>query len=519
MVLKLQADHQFSDTKTRVVFVHQDLSPKDKKKNDQEPALYIPGATKGLKSLADQLAKSGQLKGSFKFTFYAPFIPENLAKELGSKSILFVGVGNLPRTEDERAEHYRRIGAVMAKTLEGLQTDEGLIDCATVNEGKMNERLVVAVAEGASLGHYSFQIYKKKQRPLKLGTLTFVSPAFKAAAANKKIEEGLGRASILANAVHTARDLGNLPPNDLTPAALADRAKELSKKNGISCDVWDMKDIIKEKFGLLHAVGKGTENEPRFIVMEYNKQKKNLPHLCFVGKGLTFDSGGISIKPATDMDHMKWDMCGSAAVIGATVAIAQLELPVRLTTLVPAAENMSGDKAYRPGDVIKSHKGLHVEITNTDAEGRLVLADALSYAQQLKPDLIIDVATLTGAVTVALGAVYSGIMGTSDKLLRLIKEAASTSGEAVWELPMSPYFEDDMDSAIGDVRNSGGRGAGSSKGGIFLRRFIDPGVAWAHIDMAGVAYEAGHFDYHPKKSASGVIVRLLATFAENFKKL
>jgi leucyl aminopeptidase len=312
-----------------------------------------------------------------------------------------------------------------------------------------------------------------------------------------------------------ARDLGNEPSNELYPAEFAERAKKLASTYGLKFNVLDEKALAKEKMGLLLGVGQGSDRPPRLIVLEYNPGKKAKKTIAFVGKGITFDSGGISIKPSARMEDMKHDMCGSAAVVGAIVSAAILKLPVRIISVVAAAENMPDGRAICPGNILRARSGKTVEISNTDAEGRLVLADALDYTQDMEPDYIIDLATLTGAITVTLGKSCSGLMGNDAAFNRTVAAAAAASGERVWELPLFDEYFDDLRSEYADMRNSGDSPShGTAKGAMFLLEFIRKGTKWVHLDIAAMAYGVSHIPYCPKKSSTGYGVRLLVELAK-----
>jgi leucyl aminopeptidase len=371
-----------------------------------------------------------------------------------------------------------------------------------------------AFCEGYLLASYDYREFKKDDPnaflPRKLEVTEGKSAAFKAA---------VKRATVLAEAVCFARSLGDKPSNHLTPALLAREAQSMAKAHGLKCTVLARPQIEKEKMGLLLGVSKGSAEDPRFIILEHRGGKKTDKPIALVGKGVTFDSGGISLKPAAQMEDMKYDMMGAGAVIGAMQAIADLNLPVNVMGFVAATENLPGGRAQKPGDVVRSSKGKSVEIINTDAEGRLILADALEYAQQFEPQAILDLATLTGAVVVALGTVVTGIMGNHPGLIGHIKEAAGVTGERVWELPLYEEYEEDLKSNFADIKNSGVRDAGSSKGGTFLKFFVDSKIPWVHFDIAGAAYHRKDANYSPAKFASGVMVRLLAHLLENWKPL
>lgn len=322
----------------------------------------------------------------------------------------------------------------------------------------------------------------------------------------------LREARIVADGVRLARELGNAPPNELTPTALADRARDAMKQAGVKCSVFDLAAIKKLNMGGLLAVNRGAREEPRFVVMEYTP-KKAKKTVCLVGKGITFDSGGISIKPAERMDEMKFDMCGAAAVIAIMQVAAQLELPVRLIGLTPATENLPSGSAYKPGDIIRMMSGKTVEIVNTDAEGRMILADALHYARRYKPDHVIDYATLTGACVVALGHEATGLFSNDRSLAQKLITAGDRVGERLWELPEWDEYKDYFRSDWADMKNSGGRWGGAISAALFLKEFVDC-PSWAHLDIAGTAWTENETS-REAKGATGVGVRATIDFLES----
>jgi leucyl aminopeptidase len=315
--------------------------------------------------------------------------------------------------------------------------------------------------------------------------------------------------------VYLARDLENAPGNEIYPETLAATAQQSVKKYGYRCEVWDKKKIETMGFGGLLAVNSGSTRPPRFIILEYNAGRKDLETVVLVGKGITFDSGGISIKPASGMAEMKMDMSGAAAVIGTLEASARLKLPVHLVGLIPTTENMPSGSSMRPGDIITHYGGKTSEVDNTDAEGRLILADALAYAEKFKPSAVIDLATLTGAVVVALGHHATGMFGNDDELMARLKEAGDKSFERVWQMPLFDEYEKQIKSDIADVKNVGGRWAGAITAAWFLKKFIGD-YKWVHLDIAGTAILEDELPYSPK-GGSGVGVRLLTEMLKNWK--
>ena len=304
-----------------------------------------------------------------------------------------------------------------------------------------------------------------------------------------------------------ARTLQARPGNVATPTHLGEEAKRLGKEYGLNVTILGPKEIEEEGMGALLAVAQGSEQEPRFIVLEHRGGPEGEAPLVLVGKGLTFDAGGISIKPASGMEDMKYDMSGGAAVLGAMQAVADISLPLNVTGIVPSSENLLSGKAVKPGDVIHTREGKTVEVVNTDAEGRLILADALSFAQTLKPAAMVDCATLTGACVVALGNQATGILGTDESLVQEIREAGDRSGERCWPLPLWKEYREQLDSSVADLKNVGGRPAGTITAATFLREFVGD-VPWAHLDIAGTAYGEGKPSYR-RKGAYGVPTRTL----------
>ncbi len=374
-----------------------------------------------------------------------------------------------------------------------------------------------AVAEGAKLGGYSYDHYfteKFASSPAVYVEKTTVLVGGEADI--KEVKKGVEIGDAIANGVILARDLVNEPSNDLYPEALAARAQNLSQ-HGVKVTTLSKQQITKLGMGGLLAVNQGSVRPPSFIIMEYMKGKKGVAPIVFVGKGITFDTGGISIKPAAGMGEMKTDMGGAAAVIGALRAIAELKLPVNVVGLVPTTENMPSGSAYKPGDVIRFMNGKTAEIDNTDAEGRLILADALTYADRYKPQAVVDLATLTGACVIALGSVASGLMGNTPAFNARIREAGERTYDRVVELPIWEEYEEQIKSDIADVKNAGGRAAGTITAALFLQHFIGD-YPWAHLDIAGTASLPKGSGYLPK-GGSGAGVRLLVDMVRNWQPL
>ncbi|MGH1503728.1 MAG: leucyl aminopeptidase [Acidimicrobiales bacterium] len=370
---------------------------------------------------------------------------------------------------------------------------------------------IEAVTLGLGLASYRYDSYKKAPEWLKLRRVAVVA---KGAGAKRAMDD----AKAIVEGVALARDLTNTPGGDLTPVEFVARARAAAGAAGVKVSAWDEKKIAREKLGGLLAVNKGSTHPPRFLVLRHAPARPK-GSIALVGKGITFDSGGLSIKTGQGMMTMKVDMAGGAAVVGAICAIARLGLPVAVTAYVPLTDNMINGDATRPGDVFTARNGTTVEVLNTDAEGRLVLADALSIASEAKHDAIIDIATLTGAVSAALGTSLAGVMGTSDALTERVTDAASTAGESVWPLPLPQEYRSQLDSPIADVKNIGaGPYGGALTAGLFLKEFVAEGIPWAHIDL-GLAAMSEKDVGLITKGGTGFGVRLLTQLVRDWESL
>ena len=352
---------------------------------------------------------------------------------------------------------------------------------------------------------YRFDQFKSKKdevrRPLRKLTLG-VERRNELAQAEEALAQGLA----IAEGIALAKDLGNLPPNVCNPAYLAERAQAMANELGLSCEVLDRAEMAILGMHSLLSVANGAHQPPKLIVLSYRGTKAGEKPLVLVGKGVTFDTGGISLKPAAEMDEMKYDMCGAAGVLGTMLAVARMKLPVNLTVLVPATENMPGGNATRPGDIVTSLSGQTIEILNTDAEGRLILCDALTYAERFEPDTVIDVATLTGACVVALGGVASGLFANKDGLARELLEAGDEAHDRAWHMPLWDDYQELLKSPFADMANIGGRWGGAITAACFLSRFTKK-YDWAHLDIAGTAWKSG-----ADKGATGRPVPLLTHY-------
>lgn len=418
---------------------------------------------------------------------------------VAAERILLVGLG---KEKDFSPERLRQAGGAAAQALKAIS----LRTCSVlVPEGK---GLLRAVAEGLALGSYSFDQYRTKPEEKEaLETIRFLVPENSDCEAAAQL---LDEARLLCEAVRFARDLVSQPGNVATPSWLAEKALEMAALFDIPCHVWDREDIDRHGMAAFLAVARGSRQQPRFVTFDYRGAGSGKKPVVLVGKGITFDSGGISLKPREGMERMKDDMAGAAVVMGVLVAAASLKLPLNIVGLMPLAENLPDGNACKPGDVIRSLSGKTIEVVNTDAEGRLVLCDALHHALSYRPAAVIDVATLTGACVVALGSLASGLLSNDEALVRSLRKAGEATGEKVWQLPLWDEYGDQMKSDIADMKNSGGPQAGTITAAWFLKNFVGR-TKWAHLDIAGTAWEEKGRHYLPK-GATGTGVRLLVEY-------
>ncbi|MFF8727786.1 leucyl aminopeptidase [Streptomyces sp. NPDC015171] len=439
----------------------------------------------------------------------------------GFKAPLVVAVGLGAQPDDKNAEDgydaevLRKAAGVAARALAGSK--KAAFALPVDGPGAIG-----AIGEGVLLGAYSFDVYKggaqdaknAKNAKAKNGKAPLGEAALLGGKPRDAAHKGaLARATAVSEELNRARDLINMPPNDLTPAIFAGLAQTAAKEHGIKVQVLDDKALTKGGYGGILGVGGGSAATPRLVKLSYTHPKAD-KHLAFVGKGITYDSGGISLKPAGHNETMKCDMSGAAAVFAAVVSAARLGLEVNVTGWLALAENMPSGSAVRPGDVLRMYSGKTVEVLNTDAEGRLVLADALWAASQENPDAIVDVATLTGAMMLALGSRTFGVMANDDAFRSAVHEAAEEVGEPAWPMPLPEHLRKGMESPVADIANMGERWGGGLVAGLFLREFVGEGITWAHLDIAGPAFnESGPFGYTPK-GGTGSAVRTLVRLAE-----
>jgi leucyl aminopeptidase len=410
--------------------------------------------------------------------------------------LLLVGLGERDLAAPEKL---CRAAATVARRARSLKLREAALSLPALPDRDTRET-ARAAAEGAKLGLYRFLNHKSAANGHELETFWLV--------AEEEVREGAELGEKVAAGSVLARDLANEPSNVATPEYLAQQARETAEKYGMEFDILHRAGIEAEGLTGLATVGRSASNEPRFITLEHRKGGESAP-VVLVGKAVTFDSGGISIKPSAGMEDMKFDMSGGAAVLGAMEAVGAMDLPLNVVALVPATENLPGGDAFKPSDVLEMHYGKTVEIITTDAEGRLVLADALSYARRYEPSAVIDCATLTGACVVALGAHASGLMGNDEDLVAEVQAAGEATGEKAWPLPLFDEYTEQIKGDTADIKNSGGRGGGALTAGAFLKEFVD--FPWAHLDIAGTAYGKKGNAY-TTKGATGVPTRLLVEF-------
>jgi leucyl aminopeptidase len=370
---------------------------------------------------------------------------------------------------------------------------------------------VSQIVEGYKMSLYKFEKYKSKKEN-NIPDLTIL------VSKSEKISKAIKIAEVVSDGAIYTKNIANLPPNECIPATLANFARIISKKNNMKCNIISKNELKKKGFGGIIAVGQGSKNEPKLIILEYNRGSQNEKPIVLVGKAVTFDTGGISLKPGEKMDEMKFDKCGGCTVIGIMKAVSELKLPINVVGIIPSVENMPGGESYRPGDIIKLYSGKTAEILNTDAEGRIILADALSYGEkQYSPKAIIDFATLTGACIIALGTNIAGMVSNDDKITQKIMESSKRTTEEIWELPLNGDYMDMVKSDVADMKNVGiGRAAGTITAAAFLRNAIE-NTPWVHIDIAGVAWTqvaTKEKPYNPK-GATGFGVRLILDYLQN----
>jgi len=442
-----------------------------------------------LGGVPGEAIKGGEFKGKLKEAYFL----QSFGK-IKARRVLLLGLGKMSEASSERLRQAGGRGA-------GFLAEAGLKEAALSARSIEGAGLgLLPFIEGSLLSQYKFRLYKREENGKELKSVAVLT--------EREMEEEARRASVLAEAVYFTRNLVNTPANDMTPSMLAKAAKSLAGEK-VSVKVIGKEEAQDLGMGAYLSIAKGSAEPPQFIVVEY-KGSESRP-VVLIGKSITFDSGGISIKPSEGMEKMKYDMAGGAAVLGVIKAASELGLPVHITGVLPAAENLPGGTATRPGDVVRAIEGKTIEIINTDAEGRLALADAIGYARKfLEPQAVIDIATLTGACSVALGNEAIAMMATDDKLAARMERAGERTGERVWRMPLFSEYREYIESDIADLKNTGGKSGGLVTAAYFLKEFAG-GTPWVHLDIASTAWTDKDKSYIPK-GASGIGVRLLFEF-------
>ncbi len=489
-----------SEALVAVVLDNSDPGQKEKNK-DAKPQLKVSAGDAEVQAVAAELLASGELAGK-------PFETNLLHKPAGlkAKRLLLVSGGNAKKFS---SYDLRRLAGAAVRALK----TRGIRSFAFVApSGIPAAEAVRAIVEGAHVGNFEPDYYRSDRKDQTIDTLTVVASGDKAT-----LEKAANEAQIIGESQNFTRDLVNEPSNRMTPTILAERAKRMSDEVGLKCEVYGADKIKELKMGAFWSVAQGSDEPPALIVMHYEPAgAPEKPVLGLVGKGITFDTGGISIKPADGMEKMKYDMAGGATMIGAMRAIALLKPNVKVIGIVCATENMPSGKAQKPGDVQIAMSGKSIEIINTDAEGRLVLADGLFYARQLGCTHLVDAATLTGAVVVALGYSNAGIFANDDDMYNRFHKANDSAGEKMWRLPLDDEYKEQIRSSIADIVNSGGRWGGAITAAMFLKEFAEE-TPWIHLDIAGTAWTE---DQKPwiAKGPSGIALRSLVEFVKGFAK-
>jgi len=462
-----------------------------------EAAAIIDKATKGY---LRRVMERGDMNGSIGSTLLLHDVPG-----VACTRVLLLGLG--PKSAFTEKQFRRCIGTAIEMLARTGATDAELHFTELSVGYRDVEWRVMQTARAAREATYRFE--QMKSAPAKDASALRRIVLAVTKSDEKRAARGLAQGLALAHGISLARDLGNLPGNICTPAYLAEQARKLAKHYRMKVQVLEQADMEKLGMNTLLSVAAGSSQPPKLIVLEYRAGAKNQKPVVLVGKGVTFDTGGISLKPAPEMDEMKYDMSGAGSVLGTLKAVAEMKLPVNVVGIIPATENMPGGRATKPGDIVTSMSGQTVEILNTDAEGRLILCDALTYAERFDPAAVIDIATLTGACVIALGHVVSGLFANDDPLAREVLTAGDHAGDGAWHLPLHDEYQDQLRSNFADFANVGGRPAGAVTAACFLSRFTKQ-YKWAHLDVAGTAWKSGK-----EKGSTGRPVPLLTQFLVN----
>jgi leucyl aminopeptidase len=472
---------------------------------NEKPGKVAERVDKALGGMISRLIKKGDFKpkrGAVHLLYPEGRIP--------AERLLLVGMG---KRSEFTPDHVRQAAGKAAPSLRNSGA-QGITFIAD-GIGLDAEELGQALAEGSALGLYRFLKYKTNEESDRKKDLRMISLLTESVGAVKAMRKGVNVGEAIAASTIMARDLVNSPPADKTPTIIASAARTMSRQFGLNVRVLEKDRMRKLGMGGLLGVAAGSAQPPKFIIVEYRKGRTR-PFIALVGKTITFDSGGISIKPAENMDRMKDDMAGGAAVLGAIRNAAALKLPLNIVGLLPVTENMPGGRAYKPGDVLRTMSGQTIEVLSTDAEGRLILSDALSYACTYKPAVIVDIATLTGACSIALGTEAIGMLGTDDRFKQRMRAAGEKTGERVWEMPLWEEYYEQIKSDIADMKNAGGRAGGVITAAALLSKFVQK-YPWVHLDIAATSLAEKERPYTPK-GATGIGVRLLTQFLRDYVK-
>jgi leucyl aminopeptidase len=466
----------------------------------EKPEIFIETSDAAVKEAGQEIVGSGEISGKI----FETTVLHHPSK-LKAKRLLLIGGG---KAKDFNAPVLRKLAGAAARYLKsrGIRSFAFVVPDGNIN----NKDAVSAIVEGAFIGDFDPDSYKSDRKDRKIDSVTVVASGDQAA-----LQRSMDQARVIGESQNFTRDLVNEPGNRMTPTMIAERARKMAEEVGLKCEVLDGAKIRELKMGAFWGVSQGSDEPPALIVLRYEPAgAPEKPVLGLVGKAITFDSGGISIKPADGMEKMKYDMAGGAAMLGVMRGIALLKPKVKVTAIICASENMPSGKAQKPGDVQISMSGKSIEIINTDAEGRLVLADGLSYAKQLGCTHLIDAATLTGAVVVALGYVNAGVFANDDKMYERFSKAVNDAGEKFWRLPLDDEYKENINSNIADIVNSGGRWGGAVSAAMFLKEFAED-TPWLHLDIAGTAWMEENKPWIAK-GPSGIAVRSLIEFARQF---
>ncbi len=439
-------------------------------------------------------------------------------KSLAAKRILVVGLGEIDTEKDMDIcmETLRKAGGVIAKQGAKVRAKD-IVVCLPELALPEEKDIAQSICEGIILGDYQFDKYKTTSKE-KDGHTGFSRVRFSPSGSAKEARKGVKLGYNAALSVYSARDMAHEPGNKWTSQEFAQYAKQTAKKYGLQYTCLEKKDMEKLGMGGILGVNKGSAVPPRLVILQHKASSKKAQTLLLVGKGLTFDSGGISIKPSSGMEEMKYDMCGGAAVLSVMEAVGQEKPNLNIIAIVPATDNMSGSNATKPGDIICHYNGLFSEVINTDAEGRLVLADALAYGiKTYKPDCVVDIATLTGAVVIGLGHHYTGLVSNNDIFSQIIDKAGKKAGEPLWRLPLTKDYVKQISSKVADMKNVGDRAAGTITAAAYLSKFVGD-TPWVHLDIAGTAWEFTKKSYIPE-GPSGICVRTFLTMIRDWKHI